>query len=32
MIEVFKILNNYYDQDVAPKLLLCSTSVTRGTV
>ena len=30
MIEVFKILNNYYDQDVAPNLLLNSTSVTRG--
>ena len=32
MIEVFKILHNYYDLDVAPKLVpvLNNTSFTRG--
>jgi len=30
MIEVFKILHNYYDSDVAPKLTLNNASVTRG--
>ena len=30
MIEVFKILHNYYDSDVAPKLTLNNTPVTRG--
>jgi len=28
--EVFKILHNYYDSDVAPKLTLNNASVTRG--
>ena len=30
MIEVFKILHNYYNSDVAPKLTLNNASVTRG--
>jgi len=30
MIEVFKILHNYYDSEVAPKLTLNNASVTRG--
>ena len=30
MIEVFTILHNYYDLDVAPKLVLNNTSFTRG--
>ena len=30
MIEVFKILHDYYDLDVAPKLVLNNTSFTRG--
>ena len=30
MIEVFKILHNYYDSEVAPKLTLNNVSVTRG--
>jgi len=30
MIEVFKILHNYYDSEVAPKLTLNSASVTTG--
>jgi len=30
MIEVFKILHNYYSSDVAPKLTLNNASVTRG--
>ena len=30
MIEVLKILHNYYDSDVAPKLTLNNVSVTRG--
>jgi len=30
MIEVFKILHNYYDSEVAPKLTLNNVLVTRG--
>jgi len=30
MTEVFKILHDYYDLDVAPKLVLNNTSFTRG--
>jgi len=30
MIEVFKILHNYYNSEVAPKLTLNNASVTRG--
>jgi len=30
MIGVFKILHNYYDSEVAPKLTLNNVSVTRG--
>jgi len=30
MIEVFKILHNYYDSDAAPKLTINTTSITRG--
>jgi len=32
MIEVFKILHNYYDSEVSPKLTLNNASVTIGTV
>ena len=30
MIEVFKILHNYYDSNVAPKLTLNNASITKG--
>jgi len=30
MIEVFKILHNYYDSEVVPKLTLNNASVTKG--
>ena len=30
MIEVFNILHNYYDLDVAPKLVFSNTSFARG--
>ena len=30
MIEVFKILHNYYDSEAAPKLKINNVSVTRG--